>query len=322
MNINKHEPVINIRYITDYPKCNYSCVYCIAGHGEVTKGRERHWSATRYAQIIDNMMHIPHKINVRLGVAGEFFLDKQLVDGAARLSHSNNVASVNLITNLSFRYHHYQKILEPYNQDKIAIVASFHPSEIEDHAQWADVAQRISQDYDFSIVMVAFPPFLNDLERHYSTLKEKGLEVFIQPFIGFWEQKLYPQSYTDEEEALIKSMMYSRHDYEFLMKLKKPGLCNAGHTSLFVNPHGVVYPCGMGGYEQAIGDLSSSPDIKLKTRAMPCPFSQCQCDTENINTVQFSQYYKLDALNQHKYHYRFAQEAQQDPRLSEWEISY
>ncbi len=316
------EPVINIRYITDYPKCNFSCVYCIAGHGEVTESRERHWDADRYASIINNMTRIPHKINVRIGVAGEFFLDKNLVDGASRLSHSDNVASVNLITNLSFKHHQYQKIFESYQSEKVAIVASFHPGEIDDIAQWSNVAEKISREYDFSVVMVAFPPLLADLKQHYQSLKDRGLEVFIQPFIGFWDKKHYPQAYTDAEKELIKSVMYSRHDYEFLMQLKKPGLCNAGHSSLFVNPHGLVYPCGMGSYEHSIGDLSQSPELKLRTHAAPCPFSQCQCDTENINTVQFAQYYKLDALNQHKYQYRFAEEALLDPRVDEWQISY
>lgn len=317
-----NEPVINIRYVTDYPKCNYACVYCIAGHGEVTEGRERHWDESRYAKILENITQIPHKVNLRLGVAGEFFLDKQLVEGAARLSHSDNISSLNLITNLSFKYHQYKKKLKDYRVDKVAIVASYHPSEIEDSAQWIDVAAQMSADYDFSVVMVAFPPFLGDLKENYDTLKARGLEVFIQPFIGLWEKKMYPQAYSSEEEELIRSLMYSRHDYEFLMKLKKPGLCNAGYLSLYVNPHGVVYPCGMGAYENQLGNLSESPKLQLKSFATPCPFQQCQCDTENINTVQFSQFYKFDDLNQHKYHYRFEQESLSDKRIDEWMISY
>lgn len=316
------EPVINIRYVTDYPKCNYSCVYCIAGHGEVTEGRERHWDESRYAKILKNIAQISHKVNVRLGVAGEFFLDKQLVEGAAWLSHNDNVESINLITNLSFKYHQYKKKLENYRTDKVAIVASFHPSEVENPDQWVDVAAQMSLDYDFSVVMVAFPPFLENLKANYEMLTSRGLEVFIQPFIGVWEKKMYPHAYSPDEEELIRSIMYSRHDYEFLMKLKKPGLCNAGYLSLYVNPHGVVYPCGMGAYEKSIGDLSESPTLQLRSFATPCPFQQCQCDTENINTVQFSQFYKFDALNQHKYHYRFSEEAKLDKRVNEWKVSY
>jgi len=316
------DSIINIRYVTDYPKCNFSCIYCIAGHGEVTEGRVRHWDQDRYLKILENISQIPYKVNVRLGVAGEFFLDKHLVEGAANLSHSENVAAVNLITNLSFRYHKYKKKLENYCHDKVAIVASYHPSEIEDSKQWIDVAVKMSKDYDFSVVMVAFPASLSDLKEHYETLKSRGLEVFIQPFIGIWEKKMYPQAYTSEEAELIKSIMYSRHDYEFLMKLKKPGLCNAGYKSLYVNPHGIVYPCGMGVYEKQIGDLSQSPELQLRSYASPCSFQQCQCDTENINTVQFAQTYKFDSLNQHKYHYRFEQEAILDERVGEWMISY
>lgn len=319
---NLNSPTINIRYVTDYPKCNYSCVYCIAGHGEVTKGRERFWDEKRYKAILGNIAKVPHNVNVRLGVAGEFFLDKELVDGAAILSHSANVVSVNLITNLSFKYHQYQKKLERYDHSKVAIVASFHPSEIEDVDHWLSVATRMANDHELSVVMVAFPPLLKDLKKNHELLTSKGLDVFIQPFIGAWDGKMYPQSYSSEEDELIKSIMYSRHDYEFLMKLKKPGLCNAGYTSLYVNPKGVVYPCGMGGYKDEIGNFSIGHELKLRVAANPCPFSQCQCDTENMNTVQFSQYYEFESTNQHKYNYRFADAALLDDRVDEWSIAY
>lgn len=315
-------PIVNIRYITDYPKCNFSCTYCIAGHGEVTAGRERHWDPDRYLDILGNIAKLPFKVNVRLGVAGEFFLDKTLVKGAADLSNQDNVASVNLITNLSFQYRQYKEILRSYDQAKIAMVASYHPSEIKDKPAWVDTAESMSKDYDFSVVMVAFPPTMAELQEAYHEMRSRNIEVFIQPFIGVWEGKSYPESYTEEERAEIKQLMYSRHDYEFLLNLKKPGLCNAGYLSFFVSPLGLVYPCGMGHYKTALGDLSKTSDIQLHSEALPCRFNKCQCDTENINTVKFSQHYEFDDLNQHKYHYRFEDDVLSDQSLDEWSINY
>ena len=41
-----------------------------------------------------------------------------------------------------------------------------------------------------------------------------------------------------------------------------------------------------------------------------------------MNTVKFSRFYQRFGLNQHKYRYRFAEEAAGDPRLDEWQIDY
>jgi hypothetical protein len=53
-----------------------------------------------------------------------------------------------------------------------------------------------------------------------------------------------------------------------------------------------------------------------------CPASNCQCDTENINTVVFEKHYRPYGLHQHGYEYRYAREALENPSLSEWNIEY
>jgi MoaA/NifB/PqqE/SkfB family radical SAM enzyme len=314
--------VVNIRYVTDYPKCNYSCVYCIAGHGEVTESRLRHWNPTRYLNVIENVARLPFKVNIRLGVAGEFFLDKTLIKGAAWLSHQENIDAVNLITNLSFKQRHFSRWLSTFDESKVAMVASYHPSEIDNKQEWISTAKWATKRYDFSVVVIAFPRDLPDLENNIEDLRQHGLEVFVQPFIGVWEGRSYPEEYSPEERQRLKDAMYSRHDVEFLLNLKKPGMCNAGYKSLYVGPLGDVFPCGMGHYKKSLGNLAESHKIELASGPELCQFSRCQCDTENMNTTQFEKYYRFDALNQHKYHYRFSEQARFNPRLSEWEIEY
>lgn len=314
--------LINIRYVTDYPKCNYSCVYCIAGHGEVVESRARDWDAKRYLSIVENVAQLPFQVNIRFGVAGEFFLDKNLIKGAAWLSRQNNIVATNLITNLSFKYRHYRRWLSAFDQSKVALVASFHPSEVNNVDEWIDTAQRLASSYDFAVVMVAFPRDFDQLPATAETLRSKGLEVFIQPFIGRWEGSNYPADYTQEQIKILRSEMYSRHDVEFLLNLKKPGMCNAGFRSLYINPQGEVFPCGMGYYPQSLGNLVTSSDVKLASAPSMCMFNQCQCDTENMNTTQFHQNYQFDSINQHKYHYRNAEAALKNFALDEWQIDY
>lgn len=313
---------LNIRYYTDYPHCNFKCFYCVAGHGEVFEKHPSPYEDGRYMRIVDTIMQVPRDVNIRIGVGGEFFVSNVLVEGGRKLSHAKNVRSLNLITNLSFSLKQYDKIFKGFDESKIALVASFHPTEVKNHMEWFEKAAAMDQRFDFAVICVGFPDFIDDLRNYKNTLNGLGVTVFIQPFLGEYKGRHYPKDYTREQHDALKSMIYSRHDYEYMMMHKKPGLCHAGETSVYVNPEGKVYPCGMGYYEEAIGDFTQSPALQLNDGPLPCGFSSCHCDTENINTVDFEQHYAWIGMNQHKYAYRFTQHAAHNPRLGEWEIAY
>ncbi len=313
---------LNIRYYTDYPICNFKCFYCVAGHGEIYEKPVSNYTDERYLQVMDTIAQIPRDLNIRIGVGGEFFVSKTLVDGARKISHSPNVKSLNLITNLSFSLKQYDKIFQGFDESKIALVASFHPTEVENHMEWFEKAAAMDQRFDFAVILVGFPDNIEAIRNYKNTLNGLGVTVFIQPFLGDYKGRFYPRDYTREEHDALKDMMYSRHDYEYMLMHKKPGLCHAGETSVYVNPEGKVYPCGMGYYEHAIGDFTQGPELQLNDGPLPCGFASCHCDTENINTVEFEQHYAWVGKNQHKYAYRFAKEAEKNPRLGEWEIAY
>jgi MoaA/NifB/PqqE/SkfB family radical SAM enzyme len=261
-------------------------------------------------------------VNIRFGVGGEFFVSRTLVDGARHLSHRRNIISLNLITNLTFSLKQYDKLFSGYRMDKVAVVASFHPTEIKDHEAWFDKAAEFHNRFDFVVCLVAFPDLLQSIAATKRKLEGRGIQVFVQPYVGEHDGKCYPRDYSDEERAILRREMYSRHDFEFQVNLKRPGLCYAGHRAIFVSPEGKVFPCGVGEYPEPLGDLSRSPDLLLRDSPVPCPFQTCQCDTENRNTMVFESYYKLSGMNQHKYEYRFTDLAQKDERLAEWNVEY
>ena len=180
-------------------------------------------------------------MNIRIGVAGEFFLSQELIHGGRLLSTSKNIKRLNLITNLSFDYLKYIGYLKGYNHEKIAIVASYHPTQIKDKRRWLHTALQINQRFEFAVVLVAYPPLLRELLELVNELKQEGIEVFVQGYVGQYNDQQYPHSYTIEEKSLLKTIMYSRHDYEFFINCRKPGLCNAGYKSLFVNKEGDVF---------------------------------------------------------------------------------
>lgn len=314
--------VINIRFYTDYPVCNYKCPYCIAGHAPAEGRGPSPWDEQRYLKIVRNLCKVPFPINIRIGVGGEFFVSKSLVEGVRLLGQFTNVVSVNLITNLSFKPKQYVRILEGVPRDKIALVASFHPTEVKNEDNWIAAASELASYYDLVTMGVAYPPLIPRLPEIKEKFRAVGIDYFVQPYIGEFEGRRYPQSYSEDERTIIRKVIYSRHDYEFLLNLKRPGLCNAGFKYLFVNPMGIVTPCGGADHGRILGDLASSPTIERLEGPKPCPALTCQCDTENINTVTFESHYRWTDKNQHRFAYRFAEEAKDRLWMDEWTIPY
>ncbi|MGA0608256.1 hypothetical protein ACO2Q0_19865 [Phenylobacterium sp. VNQ135] len=313
---------INVRFFTDYPVCNYKCPYCVAGHAPPEGRGPSPWNEERYLQIVDNLCKLPFPINIRIGVGGEFFISKVLVEGARRLGASDNVRVLNLITNLSFHPKQYARILAGVPKEKVALVASYHPTEIKNEDAWIAAAQELGTYYDLTTMSVAYPPSLHKLPEVKAKFEAAGVDHFVQPFIGEYDGKTYPQAYTEEERAIIRQVIYSRHDWEFLLNLKRPGLCNAGFKYLFVDPEGVVYPCGGAQHLKPMGDLSQSPEVTFFAGPKPCPAMACQCDTENINTKVFEEHYAYLDKNQHRFAYRFTEEAKAAPWMDEWTVAY
>lgn len=315
--------IVNVRFHTGFTKCNFSCEYCIAGHGntvdpETEEIQDDSWNADRFERIVENLGKLPFQLNIRLQVPGEIFLNKRLLAGAKRLAQSANVRSLNILTNLSFSVDYYRRTLSDVDPSKWAFVASFHPTEVKDMRRWLEAATFFNHTYDFAAILVAYPALLPQLPELKSRLESYGLEVFVQAYIGTYDGRTFPSSYTADERQLLKSLFYSRHDYEFLLEMKKPGICNAGHRSFYIRESGDVVPCGMGYYAQSLGNIYASPVVKLNEAPQKCPFRACQCDTENMNTLIFRQNYEMKGINQHKYRFKGGADA----KLNEWLITY
>ncbi|MEM7586017.1 MAG: hypothetical protein AAF560_21685 [Acidobacteriota bacterium] len=276
------------------------------------------WSEDKFERIVDRIGELPYKVDLRIGVGGEFFLSKTLANGARKITNYDNVVALNLISNLSFRYKQYQKILDGFDLSKVALVCSYHPTQVKDRAVWRETAVRMSKLVDLAVIVVAWPPVLDRIEDFKKEFADAGLTVFVQAFNGWVNGKKYPDSYSEEERALLRSLAYSRHDYAHMVELKTPGLCYAGMDYVLMNINGEVFRCG--GFHVPYGNIFDG--FKLLEKPTECPVTECWCDTDNLNTVAFRENYEMIGRNQHKYQYRFAEEAKLDPSLDEWSIDY
>ena len=330
-------PRLKVRFGTGWDTCNYHCEYCVTDQpigdnaeaaeslpiltrignavtdptrvvskvasigkklaGQSEDGPTIGWDESKYLKVIDRFGELPYGMDVRIGVGGETFINKTVVEGARRLSNHDNTVAVNLISNLSFSFKQYQKIFQGFDLSRVALVCSFHPTEIKDIDRWIDTAASVNEIVDLAIVLVAWPPLMKDLEENKNRLEAVGLEVFVQAFHGWHEERKYPESYSAADRELLREVFYSQHDFDHMVQLKQPGDCYAGVDYVYVDINGNVSRCGT--YKTPIGNLFDG--FQLLSSPAACPGTECWCDTENLNTVEFRENYELVGLNQHKY---------------------
>lgn len=330
-------PRLKVRFGTGWDLCNFDCDYCVthqpigdntdepaslpvltrlsknitnpvaiaqkvASIGRKLTGTSgasepAEWDEQKYLNVIERFGELPYAMDVRIGVGGETFINKTVVEGARRLSNHANTMAVNLISNLSFSFPQYEKIFRGFNLDKLALVCSFHPTEIKDVDRWIETARLMNEVVDLAIVLVAWPPLMAEMKQSKARLEAEGLEVFVQAFHGWHEEKKFPESYSQADRELLGEVFYSEHDYAHMVDLKQPGKCYAGVDYVYIDINGNLSRCGT--YKTPMGNLFQ--DFQLMKYPTACPGTECWCDTENLNTVEFRETYQLVGLNQHRY---------------------
>lgn len=311
-----HNKYLNVRYMPNWNLCNYTCPYCSTGKITTVRKREVLFDEKMYETIISNLLKTPYQIRLRLGIAGEIFLSRYLINSASELSWHDKIDTLNLISNMSFQTSEYDKIFSTFNLNKVGLVVSYHPTQVRNLQAFIDTAKHLSGMIDLSVCMVAYPPSIDHICEVKAKLDHAGIRSFIHGYIGELEGKIYPMAYSTDEKNKIKAISSSRVDYEFFIEATKPGCCYAGHNYIFVNAKGAVIRCGnYKGNPKSIGDLSKSSDLTLFDGPTPCPYQVCLCSTDYVNTAVFHKYYTQPTNNQAIYRFKFDD-------IDEWEMDF
>ncbi|TDO96242.1 hypothetical protein [Marinomonas balearica] len=310
-----------VRFPNFFRQCNFHCPYCTADVG-ADNIRYKWPYRDNHRKILENLLKLDKMLNIRLGPAGEFFVSKDLVEDARWLTQQSNVEAVNLITNMGFTEKQYSKFFEGFNLDKVALTVSYHPTEIKDTDVWKKTILTLAEKMPVSIVLVAYPPLVHMLPMIHEELKELNIPISVNGFIGSFQGEVYPYAYTEKQKEFLKDISFSRHEYEFWINGIKPGLCNAGYKSIFIDiKDGKVYSCGMP-KNISLGELLDGPNIDLLDGPLPCMNSKCMCDSENYNPVVFDEYYDRTGIALRQYEYKFKEIAMENPLMDEWNIAY
>ncbi|MBL1213112.1 MAG: radical SAM protein [Ignavibacteriae bacterium] len=124
-------------------------------------------------------------------------------------------------------------------------------------------------------------PSLNESDinyfRDYLSLHE--INFSFGPFIGEYNNKAYPQNYSDDE--LEKFNLENENMSVFK---QKGNICNAGFNAAVVYPNGNVHSCFQ--VKEKLGNIYSEINFKKKTKI--CPAANCDCPLNYYDPHLFS----------------------------------
>jgi hypothetical protein len=164
-------------------------------------------------------------------------------------------------------------------QDKrLYVHASWHPM---GGGNWENFTKHLLmlQDADIkSIVMYLwYPPQIQDWKRYFRWLDDHNIRTCVRRFIGNYQGKPYPQSYTAQDwEFLYAQVLPKTQKYGLKMVSPEGNLCSALRDMILVAYDGRVSLCA---------DLPDwnrgnifDPNFKLKDGLLCCPSICCGGD--------------------------------------------
>ena len=115
---------------------------------------------------------------------------------------------------------------------------------------------------------VAYPLLSHRVEEIESTMKLNEINFEYAPYFGKFEDKNYPESYTESELKLFNLSTEDINCYS-----QKGELCNAGYNSAVVFSNGNAYPCHQ--IKEKMGNIYDQ--ISFNESLIKCPSKRCGC---------------------------------------------
>lgn len=126
-----------------------------------------------------------------------------------------------------------------------------------------------------TVEICGYPPFLPYLPKWFERFAEEGITASVLPFWGHYEGRAYPQSYTDEERALVYGRVRDIYEYsEALTDIPEGTVCRAGRDYIYVCWDGEVRRCL---WPPILGHMLRGPYLTLLSAPERCSHQTCPC---------------------------------------------
>lgn len=285
-------------------ECNYRCSYCIFWQEEQYKQRYPYVEIDKWKEIWDNIFEKYWCCHIRFS-GGEPFVYPNFIDLIAMLSQRH---TVDVTTNLSFDIERFLNKIKP---EGITLSASFHPEFVEIDKFIEKVLFLNNKGFPTSVAFVAYPPYLENLEQYKSATEKIGTIFKIIPFIGEFEGKKYPQSYSDQQKKILEGAAISTESQsqkeintQWVNQetskdiFKENRFCRMGQMYAKIFPNGDVTRCCHHESEK-LGSIFND-DFRLLDEPKVCDLDSCPCWKPMIVGYKEDKYPILWEMPEHK----------------------
>jgi pyruvate-formate lyase-activating enzyme len=268
--------------------CNFSCPQC-AVKADKLRGK-----------------YVPEKINILelkrflkktdktaeiVFTGGEPLLVKNIIKVLAEVTKRHYVV---LITNLvSDRV---KELVQKVKRDHIYIKASAHFSELERFQLldkfFANYHLLAENGFTIEVAEVAYPFILDKVGFYKKICQDQGITLEFQAFKGEWQNKKYPESYTEDEIRIFH--LEKNNAYRSDIYHHQGELCNAGYNVAIMYNYfnkGLIYPCFS--IFEPIGDIKKG--IDFSDTMIKCPKAHCDVPVQIMDTYLFEK--ALERMN-------------------------
>lgn len=250
-------------------RCNFSCSYCFTRSMKKHAFSEEHFLQAK--SVFDKLSRIEDSLLVRINFDGETLVDDWAMKIAVHINGITNVKSCEFLTNNSIDPREYLHRLDP---QKTYFNCSFHPENIslEKFFEHIDILRQ--EGIGVIANMVITPQLIRDVPDLCEAFEKKAIRFRPCLLIGYYQGKVYPHDYSEDDLEILKEHYYSPIEFEYMKgKSPKGKECFAGVDMLNIFLDGSVRRCSI----SQIGHVSDlvSGKKKLKQKPYPCPHDDC-----------------------------------------------
>lgn len=238
----------NIYFTWDiHYKCNYYCTYCFLHFEPETSGIEaKYLGLEEWISIWKNIYEKYGHSQISI-TGGEPFIYPNFIDLIAELQKWH---TFEFSTNLSWDVDEFMRKIKP---ERVRINSSFHPEFVNSHDFINKLLFLRKNRYQASITVVAYPPFLKDIEGYKNVFEREGFNMIVFPYRGPYQDKKYPEAYSDSEKDFLKKFGASignetnKELYKIWVErkeeIKQDAVCRMGQRYSKIVPSGNAYRC-------------------------------------------------------------------------------
>ena len=250
-------------------KCNLNCVYCIVKDsknlGNINK--------INIPALNKTLNDTNRTINLEF-TGGEPFLIPNIIEASIEITKNHFISFETNLTSKKIK--EFSENISPERVERI--FSALHIKELER----LNLLDRFinnfhickERGFNISVCVVAYPSIIKEAKEYKKVFQERGIQIDYKPFIGEFNGKHYPISYTERE---LKILNFNSTNKLLYGKFNKGKLCNAGYNVCVVNPKGESVICFY--ISKMIGNIYDK--IKFTDGLIQCPLKFCQCP---INT--------------------------------------